>query len=148
MKAAVQQARTRGDQRRPDAERRAFVARYADLLAAGLAANAPPQRRPGPRGRSKQSPARNLLERLWWGRDEVLGFLDAWTIPFENNQAEQDRRMRKVQQKIAGAFRADTGSEAFARIRGHLVSMRKQGVARLAALQSVFSGQPLYPALD
>jgi hypothetical protein len=69
-------------------------------------------------------------------------------IPFDNNQAEQDLRLLKVQQKIAGSFRADTGSEAFARLRGYLVSMRKQGVALLAALQSVFSGQPLYPALD
>jgi transposase len=150
MKAAVDQARTRGDQRLPDAERCAFVARYADLLAAGLAANAPPspERRPGQRGRIKQSPARNLLERLWLGQDEVLGFLDDFRIPFDNNQAEQDLRMLKVQQKIAGSFRADTGSEAFARIRGYLSSMRKQGVALLAALQSVFSGQPLYPALD
>ncbi len=95
----------------------------------------------------KQSPARNLLERLWLGQDEVLAFLDDFTIPCANNQAEQDLRMLKVQQKIAGSFRADSGSEAFARIRGYLVTMRKQGVALLAALQSVFSGQPLYPAL-
>jgi hypothetical protein len=55
---------------------------------------------------------------------------------------------RKVQQKIAGSFRADTGSEAFPRIRGYLSSMREQGVGLLAALQSVFRGQPLYPAWD
>jgi transposase len=148
MKTAVEQARLRGDQRLPDLERRAFVARYEALMAAGLAANPPPQRRPGQRGRLKQAPARNLLERLWLGQEEVLAFLDDFAIPFDNNQAEQDLRMLKVQQKIAGSFRADTGSEAFARIRGYLVSMRKQGVALLAALQSVFSGQPLYPALD
>ena len=53
-----------------------------------------------------------------------------------------------MQQKIAGSFRADSGSEAFARIRGYLASMRKQGVALLAALETVFTGQPLYPALD
>ena len=120
------------------------------MLAAGLAANPPPvtQRPPGQRGRLKQSPARNLLERLWLGQHEVLAFLDDLTIPFDNNQAEQDLRMLKVQQKIAGSFRADAGSAAFARIRGYLSSMRKQGVALLAALQTVFIGQPLYPALD
>jgi transposase len=151
MKAAVAQARTRGEQRLPDAERRTFLAHYDDLMAAGLAANAPPpspEREPGQRGRSKQSPARNLLERLWLGKSEVLAFLDDFTIPFDNNQAEQDLRMLKVQQKIAGSFRADSGSEAFARIRGYLSSMRKQGVALLAALQTVIIGQPLYPALD
>jgi len=39
---------------------------------------------------------------------------------------------------------------ALGHIGGHvyLSSMRKQGVALLAALQTVFTGQPLYPAFD
>jgi transposase len=147
MKTAVAQARTRGEEGLAEAERTTFLTRYEALLAAGLAANPPLQRRPHQRGRLKQSPARNLLERLWMRQDEVLAFLDDFTIPFDNNQAEQDLRMLKVQQKITGSFRADHGSEAFARIRGYLSSMRKQGVALLAALQTVFTGQPLYPAL-
>jgi transposase len=148
MKAAVSTARTRGALALPAAERRAFVACYEEVLAAGLAANPPPARRPRRRGRIKQSPARNLLERLLLGQEEVLAFLDDFSIPFDNNQAEQDLRMLKVQQKIAGSFRADTGSEAFTRIRGYCASLRKQGVALLAALETVFTGQPLYPALD
>jgi transposase len=148
MKEAVEQARTRGESALPAAERRAFLARYDHVLAAGLAANPPPERRPGQRGRVKQSPARNLLERLLIGKEEVLAFLDDFAIPFDNNQAEQDLRMRKVQQKIAGSFRADNGAEAFARIRGYCASLRKQGVALLAALETVFTAQPLYPALD
>jgi transposase len=147
MKTAVEQARTRGEQRLGDAARDAFLTRYEELLATGLAANPPPHRRAGQRGRVKQSPARNLLERLWMQQEEVLAFLDDFTVPFDNNQAEQDLRMLKVQQKIAGSFRADSGSEAFTRIRGYLSSMRKQGVALLAALQTVFIDQPLYPAL-
>jgi transposase len=148
MKTAVEAARLRGDERLSAADRSAFVCRYEALLAAGLAANPPPQRRSGQRGRVKQSPALHLLERLSFGQREVLAFLDDCTIPFDNNQAEQDLRMLKVQQKIAGSFRANSGSEAFARIRGYLSSMRTQGVALLAALQTVFTGQPLYPALD
>ncbi len=148
MKTAVEQARTRGEERLGDAQRQAFLSRYEALLAAGLAANPPPERRVGQRGRVKQSAALNLLERLAFGQRETLAFLDDFTIPFDNNQAEQDLRMLKVQQKIAGSFRADSGSEAFARIRGYLSSMRKQGVALLAALQTVFTGQPLYPAFD
>jgi transposase len=147
MKTAVEQARLRGEEGLAEAERTTFLTRYEALLAAGLAANPPPQRRLHQRGRLKQSPARNLLERLWMRQDEVLAFLDDFTIPFDNNQAEQDLRMLKVQQKIAGSFRADSGSVAFARIRGYLSSMRKQGIALLAALQTVFTGQPLYPAL-
>ncbi len=149
MKAAVEQARTRGEERLSQVERDALVARYEAQMAKGLAANPPPERPPGQKkGRLKQSPPRNLLERLWMGQEAVLAFLDDFTIPFDNNQAEQDLRMLKVQQKIAGSFRAEGGSEAFARIRGYCASLRKQGVAVLAALQSVFSGQPLFPALD
>jgi transposase len=148
MKAAVATARARGAPALPAAERRVFVARYEDLLVSGLAANPPPPRRPHQRGRVKQTPAQHLLERLWLGQDEVLAFLHDPTIPFDNIQAKQDLRMLKVQQKIAGSFRADTGSEAFTRIRGYCASLRKQGVALLAALETVFTGQPLYPALD
>ena len=115
-------------------------------MAAGLAANPPPQPRPGQRGRLKQAPARNLLERLWLGQEEVLAFLADFRISFDSNQAEQDLRRLKVQQKHAGSFRADSGSAAFARIRGYLSTLRKQGVALLAALETVVIGQPLYPA--
>jgi transposase len=148
MKEAVAQARTQGEPALPAAARRAFLARYDQVLATGLAANPPPERRPGQRGRVKQSPARNLLERLLIGKEEVLAFLHDFAVPFDNNQAEQDLRMLTVQQKIAGSFRADSGAEAFARIRGYCASLRKQGVALLAALETVFTAQPLYPALD
>lgn len=150
MKAATDRARLQGATGLPQPERDAFVARYDALLAAGLAANPPPRgpRRPHQRGRRKQSPARNLLERLWLGREQVLAFLDDLVIPFDNNQAERDLRMLKVQQKVSGCFRAPDGSgaTAFARIRGYLSTLRKQRVALLAALETVFAGQPLYPS--
>src|SRR5258706_7518204 len=122
-----------------------FIARYEALLAAGLAANPPPSRRPRQRGRVKQTPAQNLLERLWLGREQVLAFLDDFAIPFDNHQAERDLRMLKVQQKVSGSFRSDSGADAFARIRGYLSTLRKQSHALLAALDDVFARQPLYP---
>lgn len=147
MKAAVERARAQHQQHLPADQRDAFVARYEALLAAGLATNPPPERRsPRRRGRLKQSPARNLLERLWLGKQQVLAFLDDLTIPFDNNQAERDLRMLKVQQKVSGCFRAPSGATAFARIRGYLSSLAKQGVALLPALEAVFAGQPLYPS--
>jgi transposase len=145
MKAAVEQARGAGSRRLPTAARAAFVTRYRALLAAGHAANPPPERRPRQRGRVKQTPVRNLLERLWLGQDEVLAFLDDFTIPFDNNQAERDLRMRKVQQKVSGSFRSDRGADAFASLRSYLSTLRKQGVALLVALETVVAGHPLYP---
>jgi transposase len=145
MKHAVEQARATGAAHLPDTDRRTLRARYWGLVDTGLAANPPPQRRPGQRGRLKQSPARNLLERLVLGHGQVLAFLDDVTIPFDNNQAERDLRMLTVQQKVSGCFRSDPGAASFACIRGYLSTLRKQGVALLTALETVFGGQPLCP---
>ena len=145
MKAAVEQARAAGLRALPTAVREALVARYRALLAAGHAANPPPERRPRQRGRVKQPPACNLLERLWLGQEQVLAFLDDFSIPFDNNQAERDVRMLKVQQKVSGCFRSDGGADVFACLRRYLSTLRKQGVALLAALETVVTGHPLYP---
>jgi hypothetical protein len=121
LKAVLRQMRTAADQARaqgrcavPTAQRAPLLARYRDLLTAGLAANPPPAaaRRPGQRGRLVQSPARNLLERLTLGREQVLAFLDDLAIPFDNHQAERDLHGLKVQQKVSGCYRRDAGAEA------------------------------------
>jgi transposase len=150
MKAAVATAQANGLTQVSAAQRHDLHTRYDALLLAGLAANPPPPLPPPEgrrRGRRKQSPARNLLERLWLGQAEVLAFLDDFTIPFDNNQAEQDLRMFKVQQKVSGCFRADAGAEAYCRIRGYLSTLRKRQQALLDALQAAFTGRPLLPAL-
>ena len=128
------------------AERHRFVARYEALLATGLAANPPPPRPAHHTGRQKQSPARNLLERLWLGQDAVLAFLDDLGVPFDNNQAERDLRMLKVQQKVSGCFRSTRGGTAFGRIRSYLSTLSKQGMRQLEALESLFTGQLLSPS--
>jgi transposase len=147
MKAATEQARAHGLRSLPTPRRADFIARYEALLTSGLAANPPPERVVRRRGRIKQSPARNLLERLWLNQDAVLAFLDDFTIPFDNNQAERDLRMLKVHQKVSGSFRSEQGAAAFARIRGYLSTLSKQGYALLAALETLFAGQPLSPSL-
>jgi transposase len=145
MKAATEQARAVGAPQLLPAERDRFVARYEDLLVLGLAANPPPPRLAQHRGRQKQSPARNLLERLWMDQDAVLAFLGDLAIPFDNNQAERDLRALKMHQKVSGCFRSETGTAAFMRLRGYLATLRKQGQPLFAALQTVFAGRPLYP---
>ncbi len=128
--------------------RQALVARYEEILTAGLDANPPaPPRAPGQRGRLKQSKARNLAERLRVHQDAVLAFLGDFAVPFENSQAERDIRMAKVQQKISGCFRSDAGASAFCRIRGYISTLRKQGQPVLPALQHVFTDTPVLPNL-
>jgi transposase len=147
MRTAAEQARAQSWLQVPEAQRTAFHRQYRALLAHARAAHPPPAtpRPPGPRGRQAQSPTRNLLERLTLYEEQVLAFLDDLAIPFDNNQAERDLRSFKVQQKISGCFRSDPGAVAYARLRGYLATLRKQGRALLAALEAVFTGQPLAP---
>jgi transposase/uncharacterized coiled-coil protein SlyX len=100
------------------------------------------------RGRPAQSKAQNLLSRLEGYERETLAFVYDFAVPFDNNQAERDLRMLKVQQKISGGFRSRDGAECFARIRGYLVTMRKQAQPMLAAIASVFQGHPVVPSLS
>ena len=77
-----------------------------------------PRRRPG-QGRTQQSQAANLLDRLEDYDLSVLAFLVDPNVPFTNNQGAQDLRMIKVKQKISGCFRTLTGAQVFARIRSY-----------------------------
>jgi len=150
IKKYVETAQAGGQRGIADAVGAAFVARYQAILAEGYAANPPPPPPPaGPkkRGRPKQSKARNLLDRLSTDWQEVLAFMTDWRVPFDNNLAERDLRMIKVQQKVSGCFRSTAGAEAFCRLRGYLSTLKKQGQQVLPALQSVFGGQPLMPDL-
>jgi len=150
VQAHVAQGRAGGRTSSPPAVRDAFVDRYRALLADGYAANPPPVRTPDspPRGRRKQSHARNLLDRLTTREAEVLAFLHDWTVPFDNNQAERDLRMIKVQQKISGTFRDATGADAFCRIRSYVATLRKQAHQILTALELTLAGQPPMPCLQ
>ncbi len=120
---------------------------YATLLADGDAVNPRAPARPGQRGRPKQTKTRHLLDRLRIHQPAVLAFMDDWRVPFDNNQAERDLRMVKVQQKISGTFRAEAGATVFCRWRGYLTTLKKQGRPLLDAIEQTLLGQPPLPSL-
>jgi transposase len=146
MKAAVEQARAEGRKALHSLEIQDWKTRYAAVLEEGYLANPPdPPPEVSKKGRRKQSPARNLLDRLSTHQDAVLAFLDNFAVPFDNSLAERDIRMVKVQQKVSGCFRSAIGAQAFARIRGYLSTLRKQGIPVLTALEQALVGHPVFP---
>jgi transposase len=146
MKAAVADARAAGQTALTPRQRAGYEAAYTRFITEGLRANPPPLPT-GKRGRPKQTPAKNLLDRLVTHRAAVLAFLHDFRVPFDNNQAERDLRMLKVKHKVSGCFRSPQGADHFCRIRGYISTLRKQGYPILDGLTSVFAGQPYRPRL-
>ena len=127
----------------PPDETAAWRQRYRARLDQAEGECPPPDEthRKGKRGRLKRSKARNLLERLRAFEDDVLRFMEVPSVPFTNNQSENDLRMTKVQQKISGCFRSMEGAKIFCRVRSYLSTCRKQGMTATDALTGLFQGK-------
>jgi len=91
--------------------------------------------------------AANLLKRLDAQRADVLRFATDFRAPFDNNQAERDVRMVKLQQKISGSWRTLEGARSYCAIRSYISTMRKQGQDILSGLQLVFEGKVWLPGV-
>lgn len=122
---------------------------YDAIVCSGLEENPLPDSHPPPgkRGRRKKTKARNLVERFDKHRLAILRFIHDFKVPFDNNLAERDIRMMKVQQKISGCFRSWEGARQFCRLRSYISTIRKQGLNVWEALGSLFDGDVLMPQL-
>jgi len=128
-----------------------FEERYDEITKIGLKENPLPlipQDQPKKRGRKKQSNAKNLLDRFINFKGDILRFMYDFNVPFDNNQAERDVRMMKVQQKISGTFRSAHGADVFSRIRGFISTVKKNKLSVIEAIQDALSRKPFIPTLN
>ena len=124
-----------------------FELEFQTIIDSGYKSNPEPKIDPDlpkPKGRVKRSKPLNLILRLDAQRKQTLGFMYDFAVPFDNNLAERDIRMTKLRQKISGGFRSESGAYAFARIRGYISTLKKQGLQVLDALINIFLGNPLF----
>ncbi len=133
IKARVQLARQQGATSLPESVKQDFERRYTELVQTGMAANPPPPKPVGKRGKPKKSDALNLLTRMQQYQDMILRFMHDFNVPFDNNRAESDLRMMKLRQKISGCFRTEARVAIFCDLRSYLSTMQKQGVHLLTA---------------
>jgi transposase len=135
-----------------------YERRYATILQQGFEANPsldpgtgvehPSPNKPryrGKRGRKKQTPPRNLLDRLHRHKAQTLAFMHDFRVPFDNNLAERDVRMVKLKAKISGTFRTRLGAHTFCAIRSYISTVRKHGCNVIQSIHDAFLGQPFMP---
>ena len=145
LHVAVEVAKAGGKTTLPARRLASFGKRYDALIGEGKKLNPPPQRT-GNRGRPALGTAGSLLARLATHRADVHRFATDFRVPSDNNQAERDVRIVKLQQKISGGWRSDTGTEAFHDARSYLSTARTHAHSAIVVLRDLSTHQVQIPA--
>ena len=136
-KSRADTARAAGRTQLSAYQQRRVRRRWNDLCDQAARANPPPAQGTYLYGTNKD--ARLLAIALTEHRDLFLAYTRDLTLPFDNNQAERDLRMIKLQAKISGEFRNPTGAARFAAIRSYISTNRKNRQPTHQHLRDLFT---------
>jgi transposase len=123
-----------------------MTAEHLKLFRRGVAVGLSGVRRV-PGAKSKQPPARTLLECLRHREADVLRFLTDTAVPPTSNQAERDLRPSKTQQKISGRLRSEKTTRDRYAIRGYGSTAAKHGRQIFTAIRDALAGNPWIPPI-
>lgn len=112
---------------------------YDKIIEKAIEQNPPPIRVAGKRGRPPKGKVNSFLTRFRDFKTETLRFLNNHTVPFDNNLAERDVRMVKVQQKISGTYKGIDRANDFLVIRGIISTGKKHGANVLRVIEGALS---------
>ena len=143
IKDKVQEANDQGKENLSQWQETFYTNRYESIIARGQRANPLKKVINKCRGRPARGKARCLVDRLNKYQNETLAFMHNFDVPFDNNLAERDARMAKVQQKISGTFRSVEMAHAFCRIRSFISTVRKRSLNMLESIETIFTDSPL-----
>jgi transposase len=137
----VKQARAAGHDQLEPAVLTDLTTRWNTAIDQAYAANPPPT---GKRARGK---ILALIDRMRGYFSEIWRFAHDFTVAFDNNQAERDIRMIKLQVKISGCWRTIEGARDWLHVREYISTTAKNGINILTALREAITGTPWMPAL-
>jgi len=143
MKTVVDSSKEQGRQNLEATQEQTLIGKYEQLMRQGYCEHPLWEKEAGKRGVVKKSKTQNLLERFQRHKEEMVRFIKDFTIPFDNNIAEQAIRMMKVKQKVSGCFRSKNGAQCFAIIRSYIDTMRKGRYSISDALKLAVLGKPI-----
>jgi len=100
----------------------------------------PPEPSVKKKGRKKKGKERALIERLMALKASVCLFINDFSVPFDNNQAERDVRNVKTKTKVSGCFRTESGAQDYLDVMSYISTAKKHGVSAYDALTAAFAG--------
>ena len=84
----------------------------------------------------------SLINRLDTYKGSVCQFINNFSVPFDNNQAERDIRMVKVKTKVSGYYRSMKGAQEYLTKMSYVETAKKHGINAYEAILKSIIGNP------
>ena len=144
MKRVRDRAVRAGRNKLSDTYLKQFSQDYDQIIRIGKYQNPLPKPTQKKKGRPKKGKVLALIERLETLKASVCLFINDFTVPFDNNQAERDLRMVKTKTKVSGCFRSEEGARDYLKIMSYVGTAHKHGLNAYDAIRNAFAGNPDY----